>query len=436
MLRQTSKKRLVECVFLIVLLQANYLYSQTEERDRLVKNVSDIFAEAFVFKSDQSGKGRVDIYVQVPYSGIKFVNEDERYIGRLEVSATILMKEQQLWQKNQMVELSVKDFSQTASSKHSNTKQFSVDLPPGECELVLQVTDQGSKKVTTLRKPLVVKDFSEDSLALSDIMLVSRVNTKGTKKEIVPNLTGIIGRESVSFYLFFEAYNRVQLDSIQLLCKFINSNQEEVMKRMKSEMLSEGQTQIVWQIDTPALDADQYVLKVEATGYSKIYPGTHFHATVSRRFVVQIKDLPTTVTNIDNAIDQLMYIAKGSEISFIRESATPEEKQKRFLEFWAKRDPDPKTSENELMEEYYSRVDYANKNFSTFMEGWKTDMGMILIRFGTPENIERYPFNAENKPYEIWYYYNLNREFVFVDETGFGDYRLRYPTTDLWGRVR
>ena len=88
------------------------------------------------------------------------------------------------------------------------------------------------------------------------------------------------------------------------------------------------------------------------------------------------------------------------------------------------------------MEEYYSRVDYANRNYASFTEGWRTDRGMVFIRFGPPQNIERHPFDADTKPYEVWYYYNQNREFIFVDETGFGDYRLLNPETDLWGRMR
>ena len=88
------------------------------------------------------------------------------------------------------------------------------------------------------------------------------------------------------------------------------------------------------------------------------------------------------------------------------------------------------------MDEYYARVEYAKKNFQSFLEGWRTDRGMVYIRFGPPQNVERHPFDSDNKQYEIWYYYNQNREFIFVDETGFGDYRLRYPETDLWGRVR
>jgi len=175
---------------------------------------------------------------------------------------------------------------------------------------------------------------------------------------------------------------------------------------------------------------------VEAAGNSKIDSGKSFRASVSRGCIIRMKNMPLFITDIDKATEQLRYIAKGSEIDHIREATTPDEKQKRFLEFWSKHNPDPKASYNELMEEYYSRVEYADKNYTNYMEGWKTDRGMILIQFGPPQNIERHPFNSDNKPYEIWYYYDQNREFIFVDETGFGDYRLVYPETDLWGRIR
>jgi GWxTD domain-containing protein len=159
-------------------------------------------------------------------------------------------------------------------------------------------------------------------------------------------------------------------------------------------------------------------------------------ASSSRTFTVRWSDLPSFVQDLDKAIDQLRYVARESEMEYMREAKDPTEKRRRFLEFWKKRDPDPRTAENELMEEYYARVDYANKNFTHYVEGWRTDRGMVYIYLGAPDNIERYPFQSNSKPYEIWYYNQINRRYVFVDESGFGDYRLRSPLTDLWDRVR
>jgi GWxTD domain-containing protein len=413
-----------------------YLRAQVENV-HLNEAGSNLFVESFAFASDQPGKGRIDIYVEIPYPEINFIKEEDHYTGRFEVSAAVLTQEkQQLWQKSQLVELHLKDFSQAVSSRFSSLKQFSTDLSPGKYELVLQVTNQESKKASVLKQTIVVKDFGNDSLALSNIMFVRRMAIDGTHKNIVPNLTGMIGKEQASFYLFFEIYNRAQLDSVQLVCKFINPKLGVVAQRTKSELLTGTRTQTVWEIDTLSTGPDKYVLLVEAAGKSKADSGKTFHASISRDCIVRMKDVPIIITDIDKAVDQLLYIAKGEEIDYIRDAATSEEKQKRFLEFWAKHNPDPKATHNGLMEEYYSRVEYANTNFTNFRVGWRTDRGMVLIRFGPPQNVERHPFNSDNKPYEIWYYYNLNREFVFVDETGFGDYRLLYPETDLWGRIR
>jgi GWxTD domain-containing protein len=401
------------------------------------EGISNLFAEAFAFASDQPGKGRVDIYVQVPYPEINFVKEGDRYTGRLEISATILSQEkQQIWQNSQLTELHVKDFSQTVSHRFSSLKQFSADIAPGNYELLLQITDQESKKVESAKRSITVKDFGNDTLALSTVMMVSRISSDGMRKTIIPNLTGTITKEQSSFYLFFEIYNRVPLDSVKLICTLINPKKEVVAQRTKSELLTDNRTQVIWELDTLTVSPERYALLVEAVGISKSDAAKSFRASVSRPCIVRMKNMPLVITDIDKAIEELLYIAKGGEIDDIRDAATPEEKQKRFLEFWAKHNPNPKEPNNELMEEYYSRVDYANKTYGSHMDGWKTDRGMVLIQFGPPQNIERHPFDADNRPFEVWYYYGQNREFIFIDETGFGDYRLRYPETDLWGRIR
>jgi len=137
---------------------------------------------------------------------------------------------------------------------------------------------------------------------------------------------------------------------------------------------------------------------------------------------------------LDVAIEQLQYIASRKEMKKLRNA--PKDKKKEYFDaFWKAKDPTPGTETNELMDEYYRRVEFANQHFSGFREGWKTDMGMIYILFGPPNDVERQPFNVEANPfyeteiyaYEIWYYYDLNRRFIFADHQGFGDYRLENP---------
>ncbi|RKY43426.1 MAG: hypothetical protein DRP88_09245, partial [Candidatus Neomarinimicrobiota bacterium] len=155
---------------------------------------------------------------------------------------------------------------------------------------------------------------------------------------------------------------------------------------------------------------------------------------VTRSLVFKVRWYGMTkfIDNLDEAIEQLRYIASPKVLREMKKG-TEKEKKEKFLKFWAAMDPSPGTERNELMEEYYKRVKYANEHFSGFLPGWKTDMGMIFILFGPPNDVEKHPFEINTKPYEIWYYYDINRTFVFVDETGFGDYRLISPLYDIPG---
>jgi hypothetical protein len=86
------------------------------------------------------------------------------------------------------------------------------------------------------------------------------------------------------------------------------------------------------------------------------------------------------------------------------------------------------------MEEYFSRVNYANREFSSFSDdGWLSDRGRILIKFGMPDDVERHPFEIDRYPFVVWRYYTLRKTFLFSDRTGFGDYRLdpRYQTEEF-----
>ena len=130
-----------------------------------------------------------------------------------------------------------------------------------------------------------------------------------------------------------------------------------------------------------------------------------------------------------------MYIASGEQLSKIKNAPTDELKEKYFIDFWRQNDPSPYTQKNENMVDYYKRISVANERYSHWIDGWKTDMGMVYIIYGEPNNIERYPFTENTKPYEIWQFYSSNKEFVFVDDTGFGDYKLVVPIWDVNGNT-
>lgn len=94
-------------------------------------------------------------------------------------------------------------------------------------------------------------------------------------------------------------------------------------------------------------------------------------------------------------------------------------------DYWSKNNPSSNKSFNRLKEEYYSRIDFAIQNYDKNRSSITnlSDRSKIYIRFGKPDQEQRiYHEGAAVK--EVWYYKNLNRQFVFVDLTGLGNYTL------------
>ena len=136
------------------------------------------------------------------------------------------------------------------------------------------------------------------------------------------------------------------------------------------------------------------------------------------------------------------YIISPEEKKAFKQLKTDEERENFIAQFWARRDPNPDTEENEYREEYYERIAYANEHFASGIPGWKTDRGRIYITWGKPDSVESRPSggfydrptyegggSTTTYPFETWFYRYLEGvgsgiEIEFVDPTGTGEYRI------------
>lgn len=92
-------------------------------------------------------------------------------------------------------------------------------------------------------------------------------------------------------------------------------------------------------------------------------------------------------------------------------------------EFWDKRDPTPRTDDNEFKAEYYDRMFYADKYFSQGKKrGFKTDRGRIYMLLGPPSTQRFYPGritsyvgkkSLDSYPHIIWLYGDF--PVIFID---------------------
>lgn len=146
--------------------------------------------------------------------------------------------------------------------------------------------------------------------------------------------------------------------------------------------------------------------------------------------------------------EDVAYIATGAEKEVFNNLTTPEEKEQFIEQFWIRRDPDPRTSENEYKTEHYRRIAYANERFASGKPGWMTDRGRIYIIHGDPAEIEAHPnggwyMRPQNEgggytvayPFEIWRYHFIEGVgddimLEFVDPSMSGEFRLTHNYAD------
>jgi GWxTD domain-containing protein len=144
----------------------------------------------------------------------------------------------------------------------------------------------------------------------------------------------------------------------------------------------------------------------------------------------------------DGFTKDVAYIISDEERQTFNRLSTDDERDQFVEQFWLRRDPTPDTVENEFKEEHYRRIAYANERFASGIPGWRTDRGMIYIKYGPPDEIESHPSGGSYQrpveqgggqttvyPFEVWRYRYIegvgtNVLIEFVDQSGTGEYRM------------
>lgn len=399
-------------------------------------NDQSLFVDAISFAGRSGGGPRLDVFVQVGFDILSFLKNGDLYDASYEMTISVLdsagsLVSEKLWTED----VKGVSFDRSVSPSAVSITQRSFNVNPGHYLVRVIMYDRESKVNRQIAREVQVPDFGGQDLSLSDIMILNRVVMQGDRRSITPSVSSNIGAIPDSFFVYIETYNPKNIDTADIFLVILNAKGDAALASDTLMVLKPGRGDMILTFHHAALALGDYRLVVSARS-PKAKADDPMLASAMKNVTVRWQGVPHSVKDLDLAIEQLRYIAKDEEFSTMRGAKTPEEKQSLFNEFWKKRDPNPNTPRNERMEEFYARVEYANKHFSHYIDGWRTDMGMVFIIFGPPNNVERHPFETDTKPYEIWSYYDLNYSILFMDETGFGDYRLQTPIWELWQRVR
>ena len=411
-------------------------------------STSDFDVDIVSARSEGKKGTRVDLYTQVPVTQMSFINTPNGFTAGYEVKLNAIeisednrlrnLVQSKIWDAT----LVVTSYAETQLEDQFDFTTQSIDIMPGRYMFEIQVSDRNSSKTYLRTLPIDVRDMSSD-VAISDITLLKSYDE--AKFTIVPRITGRVGSEEGGFKVFYELYSDGEKDV--LITQEVRRSREDgspmIPVSTPKGSLESVETDLAYskqEMVFLARSRSQYIVTVpmddfKVGTYQMVVSVSELDGEVlartERRFVVEWTGLTEHIEgNIDEAIAQMEYVAKKREMSFIQDAQNDVERFQRFRSFWDRHDPTPGTLRNERMEEYYYRIASANRNYGGTDDGWKTDRGFVLVRFGEPDFIRRKPHSFDYEPYEVWEYQQIGRQFIFVDKTGFGDYQLLVPVWD------
>lgn len=386
---------------------------------------------------------RLVVFVKIPYSQLLFSKYKEKFEAEYDFDVAIYDKKKELVIQDSKVEkLYLTNIVEADKEQRLSFSRMKFNIKPGKYSVVVTVTDRERNRTGRRSMAVELKDFRDEPLGLSDVIFADKVDKDQLNDvtNIHPNVFKSFEDQSANFFAYFEIYDEKfslkniredstlnsALDEIRIEYRILDKKQAVVFADTFVQTVNKFQTFTAVDLSGLKIKHGKYILEVTATKGA-------LSAKTGGGFDIRWNPSMSGDMDIKLAIRQMEYIAWDINLRKILKKK--EEKQKDFfVDFWKQRDPTPNTAKNEVMEEYYKRIGYANRYFSTsFRDGWETDMGMVYVTLGPPDDIERYPYEPNLKPYEVWYYYNLNTKLIFVDYKGFGEYELanRFDFEDI-----
>lgn len=333
---------------------------------------------------------------------------------------------------------------------------FRAAVTPGEYELRVRVPGTDDRPTLELRRDVRVPVYDDASrVAISDITLASSISPSEDATNpfyrsgvlVRPNATLVFGEALPRLYFYSEVYRAgrgmAPGDTAYTVYTYVSSAdraqavaglERRTTRRVRPTDIVAGS------FDVRTLPSGAYALRVAV-----LTSGNAVVSEQSRRFYIYNPDVPVAMSNstdldfetslyatLDEAealrsLAHLDPVMAERERRRVRELPDLDARRRYLWQYWQERDPNPQTALNEAREEYYRLVAYANERYGSYQtEGWRTDRGRALLKYGLPSSIEPHMNDRETRPYEIWYYNNIPGEgqatFVFGDRRGNGSF--------------
>lgn len=360
-----------------------------------------------------------------------------------------------------------RDFSVESSYEGSYLSQDvfshdeSIEVIPGNFEVSVTVLDRTSGKASSRTSEADIPNPNEPEINITTVRLLGKLLEDSTDP-FFPITTYTVSSGLDSLQFVFQVTNndldaplevrsrllRYEADDQPARPMNFNNYSASTLPYLGVDMRNPNVVdEIIRRLDQPGsvlietkyeiLERGNYRFEVETTGEDgePIYK--------ARDFAVKSENYPAIV-NMRELAGPLVYLMDRRDYERMMEIQDPDSLKEEIDRFWL-RNVGNMNQARSVINLYYDRVEQANKQFTNFKEGWKTDLGMMYILFGPPWYVDRflntlvwsYSYDRTDPRYNfVFERPNMRNEYFPFDnyllQRNQGYFNVQYRQTQLW----
>lgn len=411
------------------------------------------------------GEALIQVSTDIVYSSLIYRTVNDRTFANVLLEIEILGADDGSTYSNRVQHaLEIESVDQNIiTTQDAFTFQRGINVDPGNYTIVINVLDQSSGKATVSEQTAFIPDPDEPVLNLTTIRLLGRTPIAQGGFEFLPVSTYDVPGRVDSLRFMLQITNNQEEKPLEvnarliryesdnsparpmhfnnygastLAFKGIDYDRDEIVTESIRELTTPGTVTIEYPIRR--LEQGNYRFEVRA-----IRDGMEEEVFKARDFSVKSRHYPS-IQSARELAAPLFYLMDEKEYDALMAIQDEDSLKQAVDRFWLS-NIQSMSEARAVIEKYYQRVEEANKQFSNFKEGWKTDIGMMYILFGPPWYVERklnmmlwsYAYDRSDPRYNFFFEQpKVKNEFFpfnnYLLDRNQGYYNIYYQQVQLW----
>ncbi len=397
--------------------------------------------------------------------------------GSIPKNSLIFKKDEDNSQANVSIEIEIRNNDANKSESFSypvklnrslNTSGFNDDtylfnkefnVSPGNYSVIVSATDQATGKTTLRTDDVKLPNLKEDVTNITDIRIFAKAEELNNNFFPVTTYDVSLAADSIKFE--FQFFNSMP-DPVTLKARLIKfrsdssySTPMSFVNRSSSSIKYKGidyrNFEVIQstqrQLNQPGNVTIEFAFENLPRGNYRfeVSPNLNDKETLykARDFSIKSNNYPS-VKSAEELAAPLIYLMSDKEYEKLMTIENSDSLKAAIDRFWLSNIQNSALARN-IISLYYQRVEEANKLFSNFKEGWKTDRGMVYILLGPPLYQNRslneiqwsYNYNSSLPEYTFYFkrsksksdFYPFEHYILQRDNTYF---QIEYRVKELW----